>query len=112
MDHINLTFWNIHGYIKLIGNKFSDKEFLDTFLDTHIVGLAELHINSTPIMPGFTLIKQKIRNKRHKGPKIDGGLALFAKTEYAEMITPVSNENEDSIWVKIRKEDTGELTHT
>ena len=58
-------------------------------------------------MPGFSLIKQKIRKKVHKGPKIAGDLALFAKIEYAQFVKPVHNRNEDSIWVKLGREDTG-----
>ena len=52
VEHLNLTFWNIHGHrSKLIGNKFSDDEFLNIFRNDHIVGLAELHIDSAPNMP-------------------------------------------------------------
>ena len=109
MEHLNFTFWNIHGYTsKIIGNKFFDDEFLGTFGQDHIVALAELHMDSAPSIPGFTLIPQKIRKKIHKGPKISGGLALFAKTEYAHLVKLVQNKNEDSIWVKLRKEDTGD----
>ena len=64
VEHLNVSFWNIHGYkSKALGNKFLDDEFVDTFRNDHIVGLAELHTDSTPVIPGFTLIKQKIRKK-------------------------------------------------
>ena len=84
--------------------------FLNLFRDDHIVGLVELHTDSKPSMSGFKLIKQKIRKKLHKGPKISGGLAIFAKLEYAHLVKPVQNENEDSVWVKVGKEDTGAIT--
>ena len=108
---LNLSFWNIHGYkSSLIGDKFSDNEFLNIFRDDHIVGLVELHTESKPSMSGFKLIKQKIRKKLHKGPKISGGLALFVKSEYAHLVKPVKNDNEDSIWVKVSKEGTDSLS--
>ena len=108
-NQLKLTFWNIHGHkSKLVGDKLSDNEFLNTFRDDHIVGLVELHTDVTPSIQGFKLIKQKIRKKLHKGPKIAGGLAVFAKLEFAQMVKPVHNDNDDSIWVKLNKEDTGE----
>ena len=112
-NHLNVTFWNIHGHkSKLIGNKLSDNEFVETFRDDHIVGLVELHMDSTPSIQGFKLIKQKIRKKIHKGPKISGGLALFVRSEYAHLVKPIQNENDDSIWVQLRKEDTGDGVDT
>ena len=111
-DHknlLNISFWNIHGkQSKHIGDKFLDDEFLKALCDSHIIGLVELHTESVPNIPGFKLIKQKIRKKTHKGPKIAGGLAVFAKTEFANLVKPVENDNEDSIWVKLKKEETGE----
>ena len=106
---LDLAFWNIHGKTsKLIGDKFMDAEFLSIINTSQIIGLVELHTESTPIIPGFKLIKQKIQKKVHKGPKIAGGLAVFVKYEIDHMVKLVNNNNDDSIWIKIKKEETGE----
>ena len=100
----------MHGQVtKTVGNKFEDDQFLNLCQNFDILGLAELHTTSKPSIKGFKLIKDKIRLKTHNGPKISGGIALFAKKEIAHSIKYVPNNNEDSIWVKISKETTGEL---
>ena len=105
----NVLFWNIHGQnTNLIGNKFTDTEFLNVCRDFDVLGIAELHTNSKPSIKGFKLVKDKIRPKTHSGPKISGGLAVFAKKEIAHMIKYVPNSHEDSIWVKYSKDVTGE----
>ena len=105
----NVLFWNIHGQnTNLIGNKFADTEFLNVCRDFDVLGIAELHTNSKPSIKGFKLVKDKIRPKTHSGPKISGGLAVFAKKEIAHMIKYVPNSHEDSIWVKFSKDVTGE----
>ena len=105
----NVLFWNIHGQVtKTVGNKFTDNEFLKVCNDFDILGITELHTNSKPSIKGFKLIKDKIREKRHKGPKISGGIAVFAKNEIAHMVKHIPNNHEDSIWVKLPKELTGE----
>ena len=106
----NILFWNVHGQVtKTIGNKFTDVEFLNVCKNFDILGVAELHTNSTPGIKGFKLIKNKIRTKLHKGPKISGGIAVFAKKEISHMVRLVPNDNEDSIWVRLPKESTGEV---
>ena len=42
------------------------------------------------------------------GPKIAGGIALFAKKEIAHMVKYVPNHHKDSVWVKLSKEATHE----
>ena len=106
----DILFWNVHGQVtKTVGNKFEDDQFLNLCQNFDILGLAELHTTSKPSIKGFKLIKDKIRLKTHNGPKISGGIALFAKKEIAHSIKYIPNKNEDSIWVKISKETTGEL---
>ena len=63
---------------KLIGDKLSDSQFLRICRDSEILGLAELHTDTTLSIPGYRLIKQKEigRKKIHKGPKVSGSLAL------------------------------------
>ena len=93
-----LLFWNIHGQVtKTVGNKFTDVEFLKMCNDYDILGLAELHTDSKPSIKGFTLIKDKIRKKCHKGPKIAGGIAVFAKKDIAHMVKYIPSDHEDSI---------------
>ena len=106
----NVLFWNVHGQVsKTMGNKFIDDQFLNLCKNFDVLGLVELHTSSKPSIKGFKLIKDKIRQKIHKGPKISGGIAVFAKKEIAHMIKYVPNTNEDSIWVKLSKEITGEI---
>ena len=44
----------------------------------------------------------------HKGPKISGGLAVFVRNELSHLVKLVNNNNENSIWIKIKKEESGE----
>ena len=105
----NVLFWNIHGQVvKTMGDKFADIEFLNVCKGFDILGIAELHTNSSPSIKGFKLIKDKIRSKLHKGPKIAGGIAVFARKEISHMVEYIPNNNEDSIWVKLCKKATGE----
>ena len=64
----------------------------------------ELHTSAKPSIEAFKLVKDKIRKKIHKGPKI--GIAVFVKKELANMVKYVANNCEDSIWVKLCKEAT------
>ena len=83
----NILYWNIHGQVtKTVGNKFTDIEFLNVCKGFDILGLAELHTNSSPSIKGFKMIKDKIRKKCHKGPKVSGGIAVFARKEIAHMV--------------------------
>ena len=100
--YCNMFFWNIHGQKnKIIGNKFTDIEFLNICKNVDILGIVELHTNEKPSIEGFKLIKDKVRKKIHKGPKLSGGIALFAKAEISHTIKYIANENENSIWVKL-----------
>ena len=76
---LKICYWNIHGTkSKLIPNKLCDEEFLGKLADSDIVALSELHTEDTDVaLPGYKLLKQKKREKKHKGPKISGGLAIF-----------------------------------
>ena len=52
-------------------------------------------------IPGYRLLKQKIRKKTHRGPKIGGGIAVFVKEELCDSAHVVPNSNEDSICIKL-----------
>ena len=106
---VSLLFWNIHGQVtKSVGNKFADVDFLNVCKNFDILGIAELHTTSKPSIKGFKLIKDKIRKKIHKGPKISGGIAVFVKKEIEHLVKLVPSDHEDSIWIKLPKEGTGE----
>ena len=70
---LKICYWNIHGWSStIIGNKLADTEFLGKISDCDIVALSEIHSDKEVSLPGFISIKQKIRKKLHRGPKIAG----------------------------------------
>ena len=76
------SYWNIEGHnSKIVGNKFNDPEFLKMISESDIIGLGEIHADKEVSIPGFKSVKQKIREKNFKGPKISGGIGLFVKRE-------------------------------
>ena len=101
---LHSMYWNIHGTnSKIIGNKLVDPEFLNKISNKDIVRHSELHTNDMISLPGFKLINQHFREKKHRGPKISGGLAVFVKDDLQHMVTEVITKNEDSIWIKIQR---------
>ena len=62
-----------------------------------MIGLSELHTKNIISIPGFYLKKQKFRDKKHKGPKISGGIAVYVKQNLASNFRLMPNENIDSI---------------
>ena len=109
LSALKIAYWNIHGIkSKVLENKLHDAEFLKKILDSDIVGLSELHTSEEASLPGFKLVKQKFREKFHKGPKISGGLAVFVKNDLEHVVQPIITENEDSIWIKLKRNDLGE----
>ena len=101
---LKIGYWNIHGWSsKTIGNKLIDSEFRGKISNCDIVAFAELHSDKEVSLPGFVSIKQKIREKSHKGPKIAGGIGIFVKDEYKHLIQAMPNKNQESIWIKIKK---------
>ena len=76
--------WNIHGYSsRLLGNKFEDEDFLDTFKDVDVVGLTETHIHDEVLdqmnIPGFHRLKVKNQPKNEKSNKASKGIAVFVR---------------------------------
>ena len=95
-----LSFWNVEGYnSRLIGNKLEDPEFLNVVSKSDILGLAELHAENQLSIPGFKILKQKNRAKRILG----GGIGVFVRNELSHIVHCVPNDNEDSIWIKLKK---------
>ena len=102
---LNISYWNLHGHkSQYVGDKLSDSEFIDLLVGIDIIGLGELHAEGEVSIPGFVNKKQKIRDKKFRGPKIAGGIGLFVRDEIEHLVEVVGNGNDDSIWVKISKE--------
>ena len=105
MAFLSFGFWNIHGHkSQSVGDKLNDPEFLDILSSRNIVGLGELHAEEEVSIQGFINKKQKIREKKCKGPKVAGGIGVFVREEIDHLVQVVDNNNEDSIWIKIKKE--------
>ena len=104
LSDLKCSFWNIEGHnSKIIGNKLEDPEFLNVVRESDIIGLAEIHAGTFVSIPGFKSLKQKIREKKFKGPKIAGGIGVFVRQELSHIVQVVPNNNNDSIWVKVNK---------
>ena len=100
---LNVSFWNIEGFkSQLIGNKLEDPEFLNVVRKADILGLAELHADTKVSIPGFENIMQK-----NRGPKMHGGIGVFVRHELSHIVQHVPNKNEDSIWIKMKKDIIG-----
>ena len=100
---IKICYWNIHGRkSEIIEDKLLDPQFIKMLNKSDIVTISELHTDENNIfIPGYRLLKQKIRKKTNKGPKIGGGIATFAKEDIFDSTHVVPSGNEDSIWIKI-----------
>ena len=100
---LKCLYWNVHGISsQTIGMKNEQKQFRDIISEFDIVCLSELHTHDTISLPGFILKKQKFREKRHRGPKIGGGIALFIKQNISNSFALIPNKNSDSIWVRTK----------
>ena len=104
-NYIKILYWNIHGISsRVTGDKNSDPNFLKVISDYDVVCLSELHTNKTISIPGYSLKKQKFRQKTYKGPKICGGIAVFIKQSISANFKIIPNNNNDSIWVQSKDE--------
>ena len=98
---VKCLYWNIHGISsKILGDKNKDPDFLKVISSFDIIGISELHTKNTISIPGFYLKKQKFRTKKHKGPKIGGGIAVYVKQNIANNFRIIPNDNVDSIWLR------------
>ena len=105
---IQISAWNINGSrSRIIGEKLSDNSFLNEVKNDDIIALIETHNNDkndTLSIPGYKRVKVKNRPTIKDNGKNSGGLAYFAKPEIFKHITPINNDNKDTIWIKIKKE--------
>ena len=108
-NFLTLGYWNIHGHrSRLIGDKLCDNEFLKIIEGVDIIELGEIQAGGDVCIPGYVCVKQKIREKKFKGPKIAGGLGVFIKKEIGQLVQLIPSDNQDSIWIKLKKELTNE----
>ena len=102
--NLRCAYWNINGHkSQIIGDKLCDSDFLSSIDECDILGLSELHSNEKVCIPGFKLLKQKIRQKKFRGPKIAGGIAIFVREGMDHFVQVVPNDNENSIWIRLAK---------
>ena len=105
---IQISSWNINGFrSRILGDKLSDPSFLNEVKNDDVVALVETHNrdkNDTLSIPGFHRIKVKNRETNTKSNKNYGGIAYFAKTRIAKFVTPINNDNKDTLWIKIKKD--------
>ena len=112
-DVLKYAFWNINGYkSKVIGNKFVSRDFLKVIDGCDVIRLAEPHIHSQVlddlVIPGFIRIHYKNRKPRSNGKCGSRGIALFSKENILKFLLPIQNDNEDVIWVKVKRELLGQ----
>ena len=73
MRTITCGYWNVNGHMsKYLGSKLSDQDFLKSVSDCDIIGLGEIQSEEEVDIGGYVRVKQKIRKKNFKGPKIAG----------------------------------------
>ena len=90
---LKICYWNIHGWSsKIVGNKLVDREFLEKIKKFDIVALSEIHCENEVSLPGYISLKQKIRDKKHQGPKIAGGIGVFVREKYFSKIESSSKK--------------------
>ena len=98
---LKVLYWNIHGiHSTTIGEKQKDPKFQEVVSHHDIICISELHTDIDISIQGFTVLKQKFRKKNHKGPKIGGGIAVYARQNMAKNFELIPTSNADSIWVK------------
>ena len=105
INSIKICYWNVHGRkSQIFGDKLLDPEFLQNLENSDIVSLTELHTEEKDIfLPGYRLLKTKLRNKQHKSSKVGGGMAVFIRENLYDLTHVVPNTNENSIWIKLKK---------
>ena len=103
---IQISSWNIHGFkSKIVDNKLNDPTFLKEVENDDIVSLVETHNNDFDdqlSIPGFKRVK--VKNRPSNSNKSSGGLAYFAKDKIFDYITPINNNNADTLWIKLKKD--------
>ena len=104
--------WNINGCIsRSIGLKFFDPDFKKTLKEADVVCLTETHVHEGNLeylnIPGFRLLGHKNQKKNLRSNTAPVGIAIFVKEKVAKLFTILKSDNEDVIWLKLKKEQTG-----
>lgn len=86
----------------LIDNKFDNREI---FEDVDFVVVTKTNIMN---IPGFNCLHTKYQLKNFKSNKASKGIAFFVKENIKEWYSLIQINNEDVIWVKIKKDNIGE----
>ena len=84
-------------------NKLTDSSFLKEIENDDLISLVETHnndINANLSIPGSKRVKVKNRQSKKSG----GGLAYFAKEKIFESIVPITTTNDDTLWIKLKKD--------
>ena len=77
---ITCGYWNINGHrSKYLGDKLVDQDFLKCVAGCDIIGLGEIQSEGEVDIAGYVCVKQKIREKKFRGPKIAGGKGYLLK---------------------------------
>ena len=111
-NKLNFCTWNIHGYkSRQIGNKLHSEDFLNSVKDKVFIGITETHIHDEILeqlsIPGYKRIGFKNQKKNFKSNTAPGGIAVFVKEHLSKLFSSVNINDEDTIWVKIKKEESG-----
>lgn len=114
---IKHCFWNIQGFkSQILGKKLISQDFRNEIQNSDIIGLAETHIHEQVLgdldIPGYVQKHFENRKAHSNGKCGSGGLAIFCKPDISEFVTKISNDNDDTIWVKIGKNLSGKEKDT
>ena len=109
INYLNFCTWNIHGHkSRQLGNKLHNVDFLNVLKDQDFVSLTETHIHDAILenlsIPGYKRVEYKNRKKNLKSNTAAGGIAVFVKNHISKLFTPVHTDDDNTIWVKIKKE--------
>ena len=77
-----------------------------------MIGITETHIYDEVLdkmnVPGFHRLDVKNQPKNKKSNKASKGIAVFVKESKKDLFSLVKVDNDDAIWIKIKKEMSGE----
>ena len=108
-NYLNFCSWNIHGHkSRQLGNKLHDENFMNVIKDQDFISLTETHIHDAILeelsIPGYKRVQYKNRKKNLRSHTAAGGIAVFVKNHMSNLLTPVQTDDDNTIWVKIKKE--------
>ena len=110
--NVSFCSWNIHGYnSREIGIKLQVPDFLNSTKIFDFIGITETRMTNENIehlcIPGFECIGFKNQKKNPKSNTSPGGIAVFVKPHLLDLFTLIKTKDENTIWIKIKKEASG-----